>query len=90
MVKMTKFIRKNVVLVSIGLIFVILLHASGLVEKALGMEKKNKEEQSKVGSIFSVLKIPNFPPKVDEEETMHTSMKDEEEAMHTSRKDEDE
>jgi hypothetical protein len=65
--RVKKFMRKNIVLVSIGLIFVILFHASGLVEKALGMEKKNKEEQSKVGSIFSVLKIPNFPPKVDED-----------------------
>ena len=65
--RVTKFMRKNKVLVSIGLIFVILIHASGLVEKGLGMEKKSKEEQSKVGSIFSVLKIPNFPPKVDED-----------------------
>ena len=77
--RVTKFMRKNKVLVSIGLIFVILFHASGLVEKGLGMEKKSKEDQSKVGGIFSVLKIPNFPPKVDEEETMHTSRKDEDE-----------
>ena len=67
MVKMTKFMRKNIVLVSIGLIFIILFHASGIVEKGLGMEKKSKDEQSKVGGIFSVLKIPNFPPKVDED-----------------------
>ena len=65
--RVTKFMRKNKVLVSIGLIFVILFHASGLVEKGLGMEKKSKEDQSKVGGIFSVLKIPNFPPKVDED-----------------------
>ena len=65
--RVTKFMRKNIVLVSIGLIFVILFHASGLVEKGLGMEKKSKEDQSKVGGIFSVLKIPNFPPKVDED-----------------------
>ena len=65
--RVTKFMRKNKVLVSIGLIFVILFHASGLVEKGLGMEKKSKDDQSKVGGIFSVLKIPNFPPKVDED-----------------------
>lgn len=65
--RVTKFMRKNIVLVSVGLIFVILFHASGLVEKGLGMKKKSKDEQSKVGSIFSVLKIPNFPPKVDED-----------------------
>jgi len=59
--------RKNIVLVSFGLIFVILFHASGIVEKGLGMEKKSKEDQAKVGSILSVLKIPNFPPKVDED-----------------------
>tara|TARA_B100000575_G_scaffold293587_1_gene305517 strand:- start:6099 stop:6323 length:225 start_codon:yes stop_codon:yes gene_type:complete len=67
MVKMTKFMRKNIVLVSFGLILVILFHASGIVEKGLGMEKKSKEDQSKVGGILSVLKIPNFPPKVDED-----------------------
>ena len=42
--RVTKFMRKNIVLVSIGLIFVILFHASGLVEKGLGMKKKSKDE----------------------------------------------
>ena len=58
---MTKYMRENKILVSIGLIFVILLHASGLVERSFGMKKKGERE--KVSSIFEVLKIPNFPPK---------------------------
>ena len=62
----TKYMRKNKILVSVGLIMVILLHASGLVEKGFGMDKKNKKEQ--VSSIFDVLKIPNFPPKIEKEE----------------------
>ncbi len=65
MVKMTKFMRKNIVLVSFGLIFVILFHASGIVEKGLGMGKKSERAQ-KTASIFNVLKIPNFPPKPED------------------------
>lgn len=63
--KVTKYMRKNKLLVSFGLILVILLHASGLVERTFGMRKKGEREQ-KTASIFSVLKIPNFPPKPEE------------------------
>lgn len=57
--------RKNKILVSLGLIFVILFHASGLVESTFGMKKKNERDQEKLSSIFDVLKIPNFPPKTE-------------------------
>jgi hypothetical protein len=63
--RVTKFMRKNIVFVSFVLIFVILFHASGVVEKGLGMRKKSERAQ-KTASIFSVLKIPNFPPKPEE------------------------
>jgi hypothetical protein len=65
--RVTKYMRKNKMLVSFGLILVILLHASGLVERTFGMKKKSENRQ-KVSSIFSVLKIPNFPPKPEDKD----------------------
>jgi hypothetical protein len=77
--KVTKYMRNNKILVSFGLILVILLHASGLVERTLGMKEKSDRDQSKVSSIFSVLKIPNFPPKTEDKDDREDKALDKEE-----------
>jgi len=61
--------RKHKLLIGLGLIMVILLHASGLVEKTFGMREKSEDDEKKMSSIFEVLKIPNFPPKTEVKKT---------------------
>ena len=51
--KITKKMRDNKILIGTFAIFVVLIHASGLMEKLFGLERK--EEESK--GIMDVLKI---------------------------------
>jgi len=51
--KITKNMRDNKILIGMFAIFVVLIHASGLMEKLFGLERK--EEESK--GIMDVLKI---------------------------------
>ena len=52
--KITKNMRDNKILIGVFAIFVVLIHASGLMEKLFGLERKEEEENK---GIMDVLKI---------------------------------
>ena len=52
--KITKNMRDNKILIGMFAIFVVLIHASGLMEKLFGLERKEEEENK---GIMDVLKI---------------------------------
>ena len=50
--RITKFMKRNKIVVSLFLILVMLFHSSGITEKIFGMTKKSEEEE---GSIIELL-----------------------------------